>query len=80
MNGFLIYIGKSKNISKRVYEHIFLELNKKTFAMKLFARENLIDEIFRLSAIRIEIKNYDAIIPIVESELRNRFNPLIGRQ
>ena len=75
-----IYIGKSRNISERVKGHIFKDLHKTTFAMKLFARENLIDETFRLSTIRIEISNYDAIIPIVESQLRDKINPLIGRQ
>ena len=75
-----IYIGKSKNIRERVNGHIFKDLYKTTFAMKLFARENLKDETFRLSTIRIEITNYDAIIPIVESQLRDKINPLIGRQ
>ena len=75
-----IYIGKSKQIEGRIHEHIFKELNKTTFALKLNARENLINETFRLSTIRCEVYNYNSIIPVIESELRNRINPLIGKQ
>lgn len=75
-----LYIGKSKNIKNRIYEHIFKELEKSTFALKLAARENLKNEIFRLKTIRVEVENYDLILPILENELRNKFNPIIGRQ
>lgn len=75
-----IYIGKSKRIEGRVHEHIFKELTKTTFALKLNAREHLQSEIFRLKTIKCEVENYDLILPIIESELRDRINPLIGRQ
>ena len=44
------------------------------------ARKNLKDETFRLSAIKIEVENYDAIVPRIEWQLRNRINPIIGKQ
>jgi len=75
-----LYIGKSKNIKSRLYGHIYKELAKTTFAMKLLARENMKQEIFRISVINLELINYDAIIPVIENQLRNRINPLIGKQ
>ncbi|KRB56776.1 hypothetical protein [Flavobacterium sp. Root186] len=75
-----LYIGKSKNIKSRLHGHIYKELNKTTFAMKLLARENMKQETFRISVINLELTNYDAIIPVIENQLRNRINPLIGKQ
>ncbi|URC11912.1 hypothetical protein [Flavobacterium sp. B183] len=75
-----LYIGKSKNIKSRLHGHIYKELSKTTFAMKLLARENMKKEIFRISIINLELTNYDAIVPVIENQLRNRINPLIGKQ
>jgi len=75
-----IYIGKSRNIEGRIHGHIFKDLYKTTFALKLNARENLKDETFRLSTIKCEVKNYNLVVPLLESRLRNRVNPVIGRQ
>ncbi|MCT4580101.1 MAG: hypothetical protein N4A35_01680 [Flavobacteriales bacterium] len=75
-----IYIGKSKNIGSRIHGHIYKELHKTTFALKLMARENLHDHIFRLKVCKVTVKNYDAIVPRIEWQLRNRINPLIGKQ
>ncbi|WP_439185907.1 hypothetical protein [Carboxylicivirga taeanensis] len=75
-----LYIGKSKNISGRIHGHIYKELHKTTFALKLMARENLKNELFRLKTIKISVENYDAIIPRIEWQLRNQLNPLIGKQ
>lgn len=75
-----LYIGKSKSIRGRVHQHIFKELKKPTFALKLNARENMKKETFRLSAIKVSHQNYDWVMPVVEKTLRNRINPIIGRQ
>lgn len=75
-----IYIGKSKNISTRIGEHIYKELDKTTFALKLMARENLKNETFRLQTIKIGVTNYDAIVPRIESYFRDEINPIIGKQ
>tara|TARA_R110002051_G_scaffold321505_1_gene409360 strand:- start:308 stop:553 length:246 start_codon:yes stop_codon:yes gene_type:complete len=75
-----IYIGKSKRIEGRIHEHIFKELHKTTFALKLNARENMENEKFRLKTIKCEIENYNMIVPAIEAQLRNRINPLIGKQ
>ena len=75
-----IYIGKSHNIKDRIHQHIYKELEQNTFALKLKARENMKNETFRLSMIKLEIKNYDWIVPKFENKLRNKYNPLIGKQ
>lgn len=75
-----MYIGKSKKIKGRVYEHIFKDINKTTFALKLKARENIKHEAFRLSFLRIDTDNYDWIVPVIERTLRNKINPIIGKQ
>jgi hypothetical protein len=74
------YLGKSRNISKRVTEHFTLKPHQLTTAMKLLARENLYGETLRISSIRLDIVNYDWVVPIVETELRDKINPIFGRQ
>ncbi len=75
-----LYLGKSRNIGKRVHQHIHLGIEKPTFALKLKARKNIHDLTFRLSFIKIDVKNYNVIMPLIESQLRNRINPILGRQ
>lgn len=75
-----LYIGKSKNIRGRVWEHIFKDLSTNTFALKLNAREHAKKETFRLSIIQIPSENYDIIMPIIEKTLRKKLNPIVGRQ
>lgn len=77
---FPLYIGKSKNISNRIKEHIELRLDQRTTALKLRARKNLHESVFRISTIKIDVENYDLIVPQVEAGLRKRLNPIIGRQ
>ena len=75
-----LYIGKSRNIGARIHGHIYKELHKTTFALKLQARTNLKDHTFRLKAIEVDVHNYDSIVPKIEWQLRNRLNPIIGKQ
>lgn len=75
-----LYIGKNKNVYKRIVEHIDLSATKNTYAMKLKERTNLHGLEFRVSIIEIEVQNYDFIVPHVERSLREVYNPLIGKQ
>jgi len=75
-----LYLGKSRNVSSRIKEHINKELEKNTFAMKLKARENFREELFRVSVLKIDVNHYDWIVPLVEKELRNIYNPIVGKQ
>lgn len=75
-----LYIGKSKQVGKRVWEHINLDLTKSTFAMKIKARPTMAARQFRLSTFRLDVKNYNIIAPALESAFRDRINPLIGKQ
>jgi hypothetical protein len=75
-----IYLGKSRNIEKRIYEHIFIDLKRNTFALKLNSRDNMHDKNFRLSIMKIETANYDWVVPKLERFFRDKINPLIGKQ
>lgn len=75
-----LYIGKSKDIYKRIKEHIELSPLKNTYAMKLKHRPNLQGLEFRVSIIELDVKNYDFIVPYVERLLREEYHPLIGKQ
>jgi hypothetical protein len=75
-----IYIGKNKDIYKRIIEHIELSPKKNTYAMKLKHRINLHGLEFRVSTIEINVDNYDFIVPHIERSLREVYNPLIGKQ
>ena len=75
-----VYLGKSKDVARRVLEHINLPLHKTTFALKLKARPVMARREFRFHALPLPVVNYDVIAPALESALRNRFHPLIGKQ
>jgi hypothetical protein len=73
------YIGKSKNIQHRVNQHISLG-ETSTYALKLKAMKNLDDKTFRLSYIIIDTEHYDMVMPKIEQVLREKYNPIIGKQ
>lgn len=75
-----LYIGKNKDIYKRIVEHIDLPADKNTYAMKLKNRPNIDGLEFRVSVIEFNVKNYDFIVPHVERSMREKYNPLIGKQ
>jgi hypothetical protein len=76
-----IYIGKSKNISSRLQEHVSMPLGKKTFAMKLDARPTMKTRQWRFSTISLEgVENYGVIAPQMEGALRDCYHPIVGRQ
>jgi hypothetical protein len=75
-----MYLGKSKNVSKRVIEHVNLEMIQSTFAMKLRARNNPRFLDWRLSVVQLEVTNYAFIAENLERLLRDRLSPLIGKQ
>jgi hypothetical protein len=75
-----LYVGKSRCVSKRVREHLSLPIDKNTFALKLSARQNLVGQEFQVSAIKLSVNNYDVFAPRLENIMRNRFNPIVGKQ
>lgn len=75
-----LYIGKSKNIEKRLNEHIVLGLEKTTFALKLLARNNFFGKTIRISTIELSVTNYDILVPVLEKHFRDKINPIIGKQ
>lgn len=75
-----LYIGRSRDIAGRISGHIHLSLEQPTTALKLKARANMASQCFRLSTIHLAVENYDLIMPQVERALRDRHNPILGRQ
>jgi hypothetical protein len=75
-----LYLGKSEKIGKRVHEHMHLAKEKRTFALKLHARNLLNTNAFRLSILPLTVNNYDVIAPRLEAAVRRKLHPLIGRQ
>lgn len=75
-----LYIGKCQKLNKRIIEHIDLSPKKNTYAMKLRHRSNLIGAQFRVSVIELDVKNYDFIVPHIERTLREKYNPIVGKQ
>lgn len=78
-----LYVGKSKRVASRVWEHINLDLHAKTFALKLAQRPTLKLRDMRLSTINLdkfEVKNYGLVAPALELAMRDRLNPIVGRQ
>lgn len=75
-----VYVGKSRNVAGRVASHIHLPFSSSTYGLKLRARPGLALRAFRLHAIELKAVNYDVLAPALESALRERFHPLVGRQ
>ena len=75
-----LYVGKSRCIYKRIKEHLWMPLEKGTYALKLNGRKNLFGEVFRISAIQIKVINYNTIVPKIEEALRKDISPIIGRK
>jgi hypothetical protein len=74
------YIGKSIYVGRRINEHIHQSGLQHTFSMKLKARQNLRGWQFRVSWIPLDVHNYEMIAPAIESALRDKLNPIIGKQ
>jgi hypothetical protein len=76
-----LYLGKAKKVGNRIWEHLYLEKDKRTFALKLKARNLLAGNRFRLSVLRLpDVQHYDVLAPKLEAALRNKLHPLVGRQ
>lgn len=74
-----LYIGKSMNIGDRVRDHFLKQGNTDTYAMKLKARTKFSKEMFRVSIIKLDVRQYETIVSIAENLLSDRINPLIGK-
>lgn len=76
------YLGKRINIQERLNIHLNDTLLSKTYGLKLKARSNLLNGCeFRVSWVKFDI-NLDAYfcIELLETEIRAKVNPLLGRQ
>lgn len=83
---FKLYIGKSEKLSSRIRQHCFQERNKTTYGLKLLNRNNLLKKVkIKVGYYELNVKNTNKhiiqfIITNLERELREEFNPWIGKQ
>lgn len=75
-----LYLGKAEKVGERVLGHINGKLNTTTYALKLKARVNMNNKKFRLLTLAVPVTNYGLIVPTLESALRDRFHPILGKQ
>lgn len=76
-----LYIGKCKNINKRVNEHLFLDESNSTYSMKLLLhKKEFAHSVIRITYCKIEVKNYEVVMSRVERQLREKLQPIVGKQ
>lgn len=74
------YLGKSKDIAKRLDTHINSRLGKPPQGLKLKERGNLDSQLFRVKYMDLDyIVNYDVIVVEIEKKLRDEINPIVGK-
>lgn len=87
--GFYFYIGKSEKLTSRIKEHCFLKTDSSTYSLKLKYQKYLLQFVdVYVSYFEITNKNIDDldkpiiqfIITNLEKELRERYNPWVGKQ
>lgn len=74
-----LYIGKSEDLPKRLLQHI--NGYSTTSSLRLKQHEFPEGTRFRITILYLgELTHYDIIAPIVESELRSKLSPIVGKQ
>lgn len=76
------YLGKRESIADRIKNHIESPLSSRTYALKLLARPQLINNLkftYSYRAFDIPSTSYYGV-ELIEAELRNILNPIIGKQ
>ena len=74
------YLGKSEKISTRLNSHINLKFSQRTYGLKLIERGFFEQYKLRLKVCKIDVINYNIIVPIVEDYLREKFQPIVGNK
>ena len=74
-----MYIGKAMDIQKRLNEHLKNPIEKYSFSLKLNERSELKNETFRFSTIKLNTVNFNWLAPEIESLMREKYNPILGK-
>lgn len=75
-----MYLGRSRDVSSRLLQHIELPKEKRTFSLKFEARDNLENINFRVLIIKLNLRNYAFVSDYLESGMRDRLSPIVGKQ
>lgn len=76
------YLGKRESIADRIQNHIESPLNSGTYALKLRARPQLLDNLeltYSYRAFDVPPTSYYGV-ELIEAELREILNPIVGKQ
>jgi len=76
------YLGKSEKVGSRIDQHLYLAPGKRTYALKLAHRSTLLLGIdFQINWLPLATtRDSYFLVSRVESLLRDRLNPIIGKQ
>ncbi|WP_158703140.1 hypothetical protein [Pseudomonas chlororaphis] len=77
-----LYLGKRESIADRITNHVESLLNSKTYALKLRARRQILNNVevtYSYQIFDIPQMSYFGI-GLIESELRKILNPILGKQ
>lgn len=78
-----LYVGKSRNVQARVWEHIE-GMSSKTYGMKLMWRDTFIQDIdFRVSyspLYELEDEVMYELVKIIENKVREKYQPIVGKK
>lgn len=75
-----LYIGKSETVKSRINQHITKEKESTTSSMKLRERKKFDNDTFAVKIIPLETSHYGFIAHKIESILRKRINPIVGKE
>ena len=75
-----LYIGKSEKVKSRIEEHITKKKESTTSSMKLREREKFDNDNFAVKIIPLETNHYGFVSHYVESVLRDKVKPIVGKK
>lgn len=79
-NWIPLYIGKAQNMQKRFENHITLNKESGTYAMKLMYHSTLKKHSFRVRVLQIPIEAYPQVATCLEAAFRKKYKPIVGKK
>lgn len=74
-----LYVGKSRNTAKRIYEHL-VEANPKTYAMHMKHWSKDMGGIIQVDIFKYEASIDEDCLQLLEDRLAFELNPMLGRR
>jgi hypothetical protein len=75
----VLYVGKSQNLKKRIYEE-HIKGNSTTYGLRLLQSEKLFTSYkFKILLLELDVVNYDSICMLAEKYYKDKYQPVIGK-